>query len=697
MGRPQHDLRAVTDGLYGRRPVAPRRGDESLRDDSHRPDGVQSIYRRLVEHSRDSFLVIDGNGLIVFCNPAAKTLFGGTVENLQGRHFGLPFGPDGASTPIELVTPDGQPQFLEMSASAVSWHGDTATLVVLSDVTNRRERETLTEIHTAALETAANGVFITDRAGKIKWVNDALAQMTGYTKDELLEMNADQIKSGDGGAADTGAITAQLNAGKPWRGRVISRRKNGESYTAEETTTPISDSAGRWSYFVSVQEDISERLRTQDQLVRLSKYDSLTGLPNRNQFMDRLQAALVRADRVGAAVAVMVMDLDNFKAINNSLGHAAGDVVIKTVAERVSKLMRTTDTLARLGGGDFGILLENVTDMAAASRTVRRILDCFRLPIKVEGQLLKIGASLGIAAYPKDDTQPAALMRQAELAMYQAKAQGGHAFKYFDRDMDADIRQRVQLESDLRRAIDNGELWLAYQPQLDLVSRRIVGAEALIRWTHPTRGLVGPGDFIPLAESCGLILPIGDWIIREICRQSMEFTRAGLPDLQLGFNVSGVQFRQRDLFQQVMSSLNRTGLPVQALDIEITETVAMERGGLAQENVDRLTAAGISISMDDFGTGYSSLSNLQTFPVRRLKVDASFVRGIGQNRDDEKIVEAVVRLGQSLGLTVVAEGVESSGQMDFLKDRDCDEIQGFLLSKPLPPTDFIRFVENFHH
>jgi diguanylate cyclase (GGDEF)-like protein len=405
---------------------------------------------------------------------------------------------------------------------------------------------------------------------------------------------------------------------------------------------------------------------------------------------------LVRANRAGAAVAVITLDLDNFKAINNSLRHAAGDTVITTVAQRMSKLMRTTDMLARLGGGTFGIVLEAVTDIAAASRTVRRILDCFRQPVNVDGQLLKVSASIGVAAYPKDDTQPAALLREAELAMYQAKSEGGQAFKYFDKEMDADIRHRVQLESDLRRAIENNELWLAYQPQLDLVSRRVVGAEALIRWNHPTRGLVSPGEFIPLAESSGLILPIGDWIIQEICRQHSAFTGEGVPDLQLGFNVSGAQFRQRGLYQLISANLTAAGRPVQALDIEITETVAMERGGLTRENVDRLTAAGFSISMDDFGTGYSSLSNLQTFPVRRLKVDASFVRGIGKNRDDEKIVEAVVRLGQSLGLAVVAEGVETSDQMDFLRARDYDEIQGYLLSKPLKPADFIKFVKDFH-
>jgi len=660
-----------------------------------RGQNAGAFYRQLVDQSRDGFLVIDGEGRVAFCNPAAKNLFGDAAEGLKGRAFGIPSGVQDA--PIEVVSSKGEPRFLEMSSSAIFWGGDQATLVVLNDVTTRRESETLADIHTAALEAAATGIFISDRSGAVKWVNSALARMTGYSKDELLLKRASDFRKDGALEPFAGTFSERLCAGESWKGRIVNRHKNGETYTAEQTTTPIKDSAGRWSYFVSVQEDISERLRTHDQLIRLSKFDTLTGLPNRQEFMERIQEALVRADRANAGVAVMVLDLDNFKSINNSMGHAAGDVVIGAVAKRVAKLMRTTDMLARLGGGDFGIVLENVTDMAAASRTVRRILDCFRQPVAVEGQLLKISASIGIAAYPKDDTDPAALMREAELAMYQAKTGGGQAFKYFDRDMDADIRRRVQLESDLRRAIDNGELWLAYQPQLDLMNRRIVGAEALIRWAHPTRGLVSPGEFIPLAESSGLILPIGDWIIGEICRQYTAFTEAGLSRLQLGFNVSGVQFRQRDLFQQVTSNLNKAQLPVEAVDIEITETVAMERGGLTRQNVDRLTAGGFSISMDDFGTGYSSLSNLQAFPVRRLKVDASFVRGIGQNRDDEKIVEAVVRLGQSLGLTVVAEGVETAVQMDFLRDRDCDEIQGYLLSKPLAPQDFIRFVREFEN
>jgi len=466
-------------------------------------------------------------------------------------------------------------------------------------------------------------------------------------------------------APDTAAETPVPREG--WKGRAVNRRKDGSVYTAEQSTTPIRDSTGRLSHFVTILEDISERLRAETELVRVTEHDNLTGLPNRAVFMDRLRSAIERAARAEAMVAVMVMDLDNFRSINNTLGHDIGDGLLAAVTDRVQKLLRSTDTLARLGGDAFGILFDNVTDMAAASRTVRSILKCFHQPVTVGTHVIEVTSSIGIAAYPKDDTEPFSLLREAELAMYQAKADGRDAFRYFDREMDADIRRRVQVETDLRHAIENNQLWLAYQPQMDIASGKIVGAEALLRWNHPQRGLVSPGEFIPIAEASGLILPIGDWIIEEICRQRAIWQVLGLPEMRLGFNVSGVQFRQRNLFEQVTSALARCDL----------------------------LPGGVSISMDDFGTGYSSLSNLQAFPVSRLKVDGSFVRGIGQKKDDEKIVEAVVRLGQSLGLTVVAEGVETPEQLQFLRERNCDEIQGYWLSKPLPPMEFRRFVENY--
>jgi diguanylate cyclase (GGDEF)-like protein len=455
----------------------------------------------------------------------------------------------------------------------------------------------------------------------------------------------------------------------------------------------VRDVAGRITQYVTVQEDISERLKTQDELVRLAQYDTLTGLPNRTLFMERLTSAVARAKRSGDMLAVMLLDLDNFKFVNSNFGHTVGDALLVKAKERLGNLLRTTDTLARLGGDEFGILLEGVKDMGAANATMRRLFDALWETVSIDGRALKTGASAGVAMYPNDDLEPAELLADAELAMYQAKAQGRHALCYFDRD--ADIRKRLNLEEDLRHAVERGELWLAYQPQVDLATGQVIGAEALIRWTHRTRGLIPPSEFIPIAESSDLILTIGDWIVGEICRQSQEWLRRGLPKLQLGFNVSGVQFRRSNLHEHVMDSLKSTGLSTEAIDIEITETVAMERTGKVRENFGRLSDAGISISMDDFGTGYSSLSNLRAFPVRRLKVDGSFVAGIGKKKDDEKIVEAIIGLSQSLGLRVIAEGVESETQARFLKERGCDEIQGYLVSKPLPPPAFARFVAEY--
>ncbi len=410
--------------------------------------------------------------------------------------------------------------------------------------------------------------------------------------------------------------------------------------------------------------------------------------------MDRLNSALERAARAKVRVAVMVMDLDNFKDVNNTLGHNVGDRLIVTVTERVKKLMRTTDTMARLGGDEFGILLEHLADMNAASRMVGRILETFEEPVDIDGHSLKVTASIGIAAYPEDDVDPLNLLRHAELAMYRAKSEGRYSYQYFDQAMDDEIRKRVNLEHDLRDALEKKELWLAYQPQVDLKTGSVIGAEALLRWTHPELGLISPGTFIPIAESSGLILPIGDWIIEEVCRQTAVWRAAELPPLQMGINISGHQFKHRALCAQVLNQLSSHKLDIEAVDLEITETVAMERTKQVTSNVESLVDAGFSISMDDFGTGYSSLSNLQAFPVRRLKVDGSFVRGIGTDRDDEKIVEAVIGLGHSLGLSVIAEGVETQDQVTFLKNLHCNEIQGYLVSKPLPADDFVAFLQD---
>lgn len=646
----------------------------------------------VIAHTTDGLVVVDQSGEIVFCNGAAAALFGRDEASMIGTAFGFPFSEGRDWTSLEAAV-NGGLTYIDMRTTPVTWQGHGATLATLRDVTERREVEAVVAMQMSAMEAAANGIFITDINGRFKWANAAMGQMAGYEPDTLIGKPVSIQNSGKQDTEFFKNMWETVLSGETWRGQVINRHSEGHLYTVEQSVTPIHDGFGRLSQFVAIQDDITDKLNAQAALVRLAEIDTLTNLPNRDLFMDRLANALDRAARLNRRVVVMEMDLDDFKDVNNTLGHDVGDELIIIVTQRVRALMRSTDTLARLGGDEFGLLLEDVDDMDTADRLVRRILGIFSHSIEVAGRSLKISASIGIAVYPDDDVDSLNLLRHAELAMYRAKSEDWHSFQYFDQAMDDEIRKRVNLENDLRKALANNELWLAYQPQIDLQTGAIIGAEALLRWTHPTLGFVSPGEFIPVAEACGLILPIGDWIIEEICRQLGAWREAGVPLVQVGINVSGHQFKQRELGTQVLDHLSRFGLEIDAVDLEITETVAMERTDQVTRNVEQLVDAGISISMDDFGTGYSSLSNLQAFPVRRLKVDGSFVSGIGKDHDDEKIVEAVVGLGHSLGLSVIAEGVETEEQLAFLRARQCDEIQGYLFSKPLSVADFEAFLQ----
>lgn len=646
----------------------------------------------VIAQAADGLVVVDQTGEIVFCNAAAAVLFGRSEASLIGTAFGFPFSDGRDWTSLEAAV-NGSPVYIDMRATPITWQGREATLATLRDVTEQREVEAVVAMQMSAMEAAANGIFITDTKGRFKWANAALGHITGYEPDDLIGKPVSILNSGQHDSAFFKDMWETVLSGETWRGQVANRHSEGHLYTVEQSVTPIHDGFGRLTQFVAIQDDITDKLKTQADLVRLAEIDTLTNLPNRDVFMDRLVKALDRAAHLKRRAVVLEMDLDDFKDVNNTLGHDVGDELIIIVTQRIRALMRSTDTLARLGGDEFGLLLEDVGDLDTVDQLVRRILDIFNHSIEVADRSLKISASIGIAVYPDDDVDSLNLLRHAELAMYRAKCQDWHSFQYFDQAMDDEIRKRVDLENDLRRALANNELWLAYQPQIDLQTGAVIGAEALLRWQHPTLGFVSPGEFIPVAEACGLILPIGDWIIEEICRQLGAWRQAGLPLVQVGINVSGHQFKQRELGTQVLDHLSRCGLEIDAVDLEITETVAMERTDQVTRNVEQLVEAGISISMDDFGTGYSSLSNLQAFPVRRLKVDGSFVNGIGKDHDDEKIVEAVVGLGHSLGLSVIAEGVETEEQLAFLKARQCDEIQGYLFSKPLSVADFEAFLQ----
>jgi len=544
------------------------------------------LYHRAIEASPDGLVVIDQVGRVAFCNAAAAALMSCTESQLLGRDFGFAFAGGGRPTEVEIVIGD-KPRYVELTASSITWADEDATLLALRDVTEYRETATVLDLQAKAMAASANGIFITDTAGSINWVNAAMTSISGYTTEELIGRRASIFKSGRHPKSFYRDLWEKLNRGEIWQGRIVNRHKDGHPYTAEQRITPVRDAAGRIAQFVSIQEDISERLKAQDEIVRLAHYDTLTDLPNRNLFVERVKSAIARSKRSGDLLAVMLIDLDNLKIVNSSLGHDIGDALLIAARDRLNATLRTTDSLARLGGDEFGVLLEAVRDTGTANVTVRRVFDCFADPLTIDQHAFKIAASAGVAIYPKDDLTPEGLLAQAELAMYQAKAQGRRTFCYFDRD--ADIRRRLALEADLQWAIDNQQLWLAYQPQVDLDSGKVVGAEALIRWSHPTRGLVSPGDFIPVAESSDLILSIGEWIINEICHQSTTWRGQGMPRIQVGFNVSGVQFRRADLHSQVMAMLDKTGLPRDSIDIEVTETVAMERTSKVQENFGRLT------------------------------------------------------------------------------------------------------------
>ncbi|MEP6802145.1 MAG: EAL domain-containing protein, partial [Acidobacteriota bacterium] len=439
--------------------------------------------------------------------------------------------------------------------------------------------------------------------------------------------------------------------------------------------------------------DITERKRAEEQVKHLAFHDALTGLPNRLLFQDRLRMAVLNAQRSDDRLATLFLDLDRFKVINDSLGHSIGDELLRGVAERLGSCVREGDTVARLGGDEFTVLVPGMTDDEHAAKIARKILGVLRLPFVIDGRELFLTTSIGVALYPADGETAETLVRNADTAMYRAKEQGRDNFQLYTPAMNSRALERLSLESRLRQAIQNEELVLQYQPLVDLKTNRIRGAEALIRWEHPDMGLLAPGEFIPLAEISGLIVPIGEWVLRTACGQMREWQRLGHPRLAVAVNLSARQFQQADLVSQVRSALESADLAPEFLDLEITESNAMQNAEVSISTLWDLKNLGVQLSMDDFGTGYSSLNYLKRFPIDRLKIDQSFVRDVTTDPDDAAIASAIIAMAHSLELTVVAEGVETEPQLAFLRDQRCDEMQGYLVSRPVAPARFLELLE----
>lgn len=530
----------------------------------------------------------------------------------------------------------------------------------------------------------SEGVMLSDPQNKIIMVNQAFSKITGYTESEVLGQDPRILKSNKHDQAFFQAMWASIRDAGQWHGEIWNRRKNGEIYPEWLNIGVVRDQDGKLSNYVGVFSDITTIKESEERLNYLAHHDPLTGLPNRLLFNARLEHTLQQARRYQKQVAILFLDLDRFKNVNDTLGHPSGDQLLKQAAERLRAELREEDTLARLGGDEFVSVVEAERATQIAAVMARKLLAALGQPFVLLGHEVFIGGSIGISLYPSDGEDCATLVKNADIAMYRAKQQGRNNYQFYTESLTEGMFQRLTLESQLRRALERNELVLYYQPQLDVADGCIIGVEALIRWQHPEKGLLAPGQFIPLADEMGLLTHIGEWVLHTACTQAREWEARGLPTLRMAVNLSAYQITRSDVTQTVREALDRSGFDPAYLELEITEDFFMQGDAQTLKILQELKAMGITLAIDDFGTGYSSLSYLKRFPIDRIKIDQSFIRDIPLDADDEAIARAIIAIGHTLKLTVIAEGVETLDQHDFLLLENCDEMQGFLCSPPLP-------------
>lgn len=562
-------------------------------------------------------------------------------------------------------------------------------ILSVEDITDRSEAEKQARLTATMFEHSIEGITITDARGTILAVNPAFSVITGYSAEELIGTNPRLLKSGRHDADFYQRMFKTIHATGYWRGEIWNRRKNGLIYPEWMTISLVRDARGEVTNYIATFIDISRAKDSEEQLFHLAHHDPLTGLPNRFLLLSQVHHALARVERDGGKGALLFLDLDHFKNVNDSFGHAAGDELLQAVAERYSRRLRETDTLCRMGGDEFIVLLENLRGAERAADVARSLIDELRVPFQLSGgRDVFIGTSIGISIFPDDGKDAGKVLSCADAAMYQAKKGGRNTFRFYTEALTVAANLRVAMEVALRHGLERGEFLLHYQPLIDMTSMRSVGVEALLRWQRPGVGLVPPGQFIPLAEETGLILPLGDFVLTAACSQMKLWLDAGADIGTVAVNLSAHQFRQADMAQRIKAILDETGLPPEYLELEITESALMDFGDDAGSRLRALKDLGLRLAIDDFGTGYSSLAYLKRFPIDKIKVDQSFVRDIPHDPADMEIVATVVAMAKNLNLKVLAEGVETEAQLAYLRHLKCDAAQGYLFSRPVPPLDF---------
>ena len=584
----------------------------------------------------------------------------------------------------ELCNASGERRMVEISTQCLRLeNAEHQVLALIVDITEERRAEARLRQAAAVFECTRESILVTDAESRIVAVNQAFTDITGYSEEEVRNQNPRLLKSGKHDEAFYESLWASVASRGFWRGEVWNRRKNGEVYPAWVTVSEVRDAQQRLTHYVGVSSDLSEVKESQEKLDHLVHHDPLTGLPNRLLFTARLAHALERAQRRRAQVGVLFLDLDRFKNINDSFGHPFGDALLIAVAERVRTSVREDDTVARIGGDELTVLVESAESPDGVATVAEKIRRAFDRPFLIEHQETFVTASLGISLYPQDGETASALLRNADSAMYRAKEEGRNNYQFYTKELTSNAFERVVLETSLRRALERDEFVLHYQPQISLSTSAVLGVEALIRWQHPDMGLVPPSKFIPFAEDTGLIVGIGEWVIHSACRQARAWLDAGVAFGKVAVNVASPQFQRGHLVAAVEWALEHWRIPPSLLELEVTENLLMTETQDAIDTFGRFREMGISIAIDDFGTGYSSLAYLKALPIDKLKIDRSFVRDIPDDANDAAITRAVVALGHSLGLQVVAEGVETRQQEHFLALERCDTVQGFLYSPPL--------------
>ncbi|MDO8932794.1 MAG: EAL domain-containing protein [Rhodocyclaceae bacterium] len=659
---------------------------------------------QILDQIHESVITMDLDGYITSWNRGAERLFGYAAAEVVGRHILFLYAdPDdddasfqdvflehgGREMEVRRRRKSGEIFWASLQLSLVRDADERPTGIIgyLNDITARVEAQETLRLHAHIFEHSDEGILITDAEERIVSVNRAFTRITGYELDEVVGETPRLLHSGLHGPTFYEEIWRRIEIEGRWQGEMQDRRKDGDVYPVWVSISAVKNAEGRITHYFSIFSDITERKRAEERIHYLAYYDALTELPNRSLFYQLVDQALAEARRNRQHGAILFIDLNRFKPINDTLGHGVGDRLLQQIGCRLREALRTEDVVARLGGDEFVVALFDIARREHASIVAQKMLASFDAPFVIDGHELKVGAAVGISVYPQDGFDTETLLRLADIAMYRAKKTGEDGYAFFSHEMNQRALDRLKIENGLRHAIDRNELLLHYQPKVDIASGAIVGAEALVRWRHPEQGMIPPGEFISVAEETGLIIQISAWVLDESLRQARVWRDAGLAPIKIAVNLSARDFSSA-LPERVVKALAAHDIAPEWLELEITESMLMHSTERVIAMMDELAQAGVALSLDDFGTGYSSLSYLKRFPIDTLKIDRSFVINIPDDPNDCAIAGAIVGMAKQLGHKVIAEGVETAQQLMFLKSLGCDELQGYLFSAPVPPEKF---------